>query len=110
MKEQELGALLDALEAELRRLDCWEASPPPADALASPLPFAHDRLTFTQWLQWLFLPRLRTLLASGARLPARSGIAPMAEVSLADSGLDAAALVALLRRIDGLLEGDATGQ
>ncbi len=109
MKEGELGALLDALETELRRLGRWESTPPPADALASHLPFAHDRLRFTQWLQWLFLPRLRTLLASGARLPARSGIAPMAEVALADSGLDAAALIALLRRIDALLEGDRPG-
>ena len=33
----------------------------------------------------------------------------MAEVALADSGLDAAALIALLRRIDALLEGDRPG-
>ncbi|GAA4497099.1 YqcC family protein [Pseudaeromonas paramecii] len=70
--------LLDALEVELKHQTLWcDESPTPAQ-LASQLPFAVDSLDFHQWLQFIYLPRLRDLLAQGARLPSKVAVYPMA--------------------------------
>ncbi|MCF7992045.1 MAG: YqcC family protein [Thiohalocapsa sp.] len=98
--ETDVAALLDALQAELERVDQWEPAPPPQQALSSPLPFAVDTLRFTQWLQWIFLPRTRALLDAHGRLPLKSAILPMAEEALADTDWDASQLLVLIGRID----------
>ncbi|AWN14617.1 hypothetical protein SALB1_0410 [Salinisphaera sp. LB1] len=56
-------------------------APAPA-AMASRTPFCADTLTFTQWLQFIFVPRMRDLIEAGGPLPAASGIAVMAEAKL----------------------------
>jgi len=98
--ETRLAELLDDLQTELTRLDLWEATPPPPAALASPLPFCVDTLRFTQWLQWVFIPRTRAVLEGAAALPARSGIRPMAEEALAGCPWDTASLIAIVGAID----------
>jgi uncharacterized protein YqcC (DUF446 family) len=98
-----LADLLNAVEAELRCQGRWDASRPPANALASNQPFAVDFLTFDQWLQWILLPRLRELLATDAPLPTDCAIQPMAEEVYAEQAPDAQRLVALIGRIDRLL-------
>lgn len=71
--------LLAELEAELKRQSLWEAMPPSSDALASTSPFCVDTLPFTQWLQWIYIPRLRAIMDHGAILPTGSDIKPYAE-------------------------------
>jgi uncharacterized protein YqcC (DUF446 family) len=102
--------LLDQLlliEGELRRLGWWTATPPTAQALASQQPFAVDSMAFEQWLQWLFLPRMQQILASGGPLPGTCGIQPMAEMVLVDRASQARALLALLGEVDRLIAGAA---
>lgn len=103
--ETDVAALLDALQAELERVDQWEPAPPPPEALASPLPFAVDTLRFSQWLQWIFIPRTRALLDAHGRLPLKSAILPMAEEALAETDWDQSRLLALIGRIDRALNG-----
>lgn len=98
-----LADLLLAIEAELRRLDLWEPEPPSDEALASCEPFCVDTLSFTQWLQFILLPRLQVLLEAGAQLPANSQIAPMAEEALAGMKGDSDELIAQLGALDRLL-------
>lgn len=50
------------IERELRVLGWWSESPPSAQALASREPFCVDTLEFQQWLQWIFLPRMKVIL------------------------------------------------
>ena len=100
-----LAFWLAQLEAELRRLGLWAATPPPAEALASRLPFCCDTLTFPQWLQFVFLERMRRLVESDAPLPRACGIAPMAEEWFAGSATDVGHLLDILRNIDDLLSG-----
>jgi uncharacterized protein YqcC (DUF446 family) len=100
---EELRSVLALLEQELRRMGLWEAVPPPLAALSSVLPFCVDTLEFTQWLQWILLPRLHAVLDAGAALPARCGIAPMAEEALRGLEPDPDGLVELLRQLDRLL-------
>lgn len=98
-----LIAALFELEAELRRLELWEAEAPGADCFASTVPFCHDTMFFHQWLQWVLLPRLGELLELGTLPPFPSQMAELAELTWESTDLDAAGLIALLRRIDRLL-------
>lgn len=95
--------LLLAVEQELRRLQLWSVVAPPADALRSALPFCYDTLGLEEWLQWVFIPRFRDLLASGAPLPTPCGIAPLAEEYLAARGIEGSHLLPLLEALDALI-------
>ena len=71
--------LLIDLEYELRVMQLWEDASPSQQALASVEPFCIDTLTFPQWLQWVFLPRMHELVDTQGPLPEKCEIAPMAE-------------------------------
>ena len=106
-KEKELARLLLLVTSELRTMGLWQTQSPSHEALASTEPFAVDRLSFAQWLQFVFLPRMHQLIETESPLPENCSIAPMAEESFkADDRIDpvsGAALVAHLRGIDELL-------
>jgi uncharacterized protein YqcC (DUF446 family) len=99
----EVAEVLIDIEAQLRQLGQWSKLQPPAEALASDLPFCVDTLTFPQWLQFVLLPTLYTMLQEGQTLPERCGVAPMAEEYFRGTGLRSSELVAALVRIDELL-------
>jgi uncharacterized protein YqcC (DUF446 family) len=101
----ELAALLRELEAALHAASLWESVPPAPAALESVEPFCVDTLALPQWLQWIFLPRMRALLDARAALPPKCGVAAMAEMFFI-AREDAAALriVAVLRDIDRAVE------
>lgn len=96
------NVLID-IEAAMRELQLWQAEPPSAEALASDQPFAIDTLTFTQWLQFLFLPRLQQLVQIRGDLPSNCNIAPMAEEYFRPMSIPAGPLIIELKRIDTLL-------
>ena len=64
-----LAEQLLLIERELRLQNWWSEQPPMSEALASQQPFCVDTLAFEQWLQWIFLPRMKQLLESAAALP-----------------------------------------
>lgn len=101
--QTEIAAVLIDIESQLRQLGIWEKKPPSEEALGSDQPFCVDTLTFPQWLQFIFLPTLYRMMDAGDPLPARSGIAPMAEEYFRGSGLRSAELEVALLRIDALL-------
>lgn len=102
-RRAQLGALMDEIERELRRLELWETHSPAPHALRSEQPFCFDTLTFTQWLQWIFVARMRELLDGDAPLPQASDIHPLAEHVLAEHAYDSAPLLALIKRVDETL-------
>ena len=93
-----VAALLIDLEAQLRTRLLWDIEEPDPAALASTQPFCIDTLSFPQWLQFVFLPRMRALLDADLPLPAQCAIAEMAEMQFGSG--DAVAVIALLREID----------
>jgi uncharacterized protein YqcC (DUF446 family) len=103
---REIEQCLDAIEMELRRLDYWQKIPPSATDLASVLPFCCDTLEFPQWLQFIFIVKMRALLQSGAPLPTVCGIRPYAEEYFKQSGTDSGVLCKHLSAIDKLLTAD----
>jgi uncharacterized protein YqcC (DUF446 family) len=97
----EIASLLIDIEQELRVMGLWETEMPSTEALSSNEPFAIDTLGFTQWLQFIFIPKMAVLIEQQS-LPANCWIAPMAEEVFAQSNY-ASGLIAHLRRIDQLL-------
>jgi uncharacterized protein YqcC (DUF446 family) len=99
----ELGELLTALEREMRSQERWDALSPGPQALQSTQPFAFDTLEFDQWLQWVFLPKLRQLLAMQLPLPQSCAISPMAEEVYGADDPAGRRLIVIIARIDALL-------
>ena len=94
--------LLD-IEKELRELNLWAAEGIADEALQSNQPFAVDTMTFPQWLQFVFLPRMYSIVEQQSPLPLNCSIAPMAEYYFSNFNLHSAALIAHLSRIDTTL-------
>lgn len=97
-------SLLQQMEAVMHQQGLWEQVSPPAEAFTSPLPFCVDTMSFTQWLQWIFIARFRALLEGDHDLPANCNIAPMAEEAFKDMDADLHALTALLQQFDSLFD------
>ncbi|MFK5153880.1 YqcC family protein [Glaesserella parasuis] len=104
MKTQVKQHLTD-LEIALRVHNLWEATPPSAEALANDEPFCVSTLSATQWLQWIFLPRMHALLEANAELPRNFAISPYLEEAL--KNLDyLQALNAPLVKLETLLKSE----
>lgn len=91
------------IEHELRVQGWWSDEPPSEDALASTVPFAVDSMSFEQWLQWIFLARMREILENGFALPQASGILVMAETVYVDRPEESRGLRRLLAEFDQLI-------
>ncbi|HEX6996269.1 MAG TPA: YqcC family protein [Gammaproteobacteria bacterium] len=101
-RRQALAVVIDRLEATMRAADTWEDEPPPERLLASTQPFCFDTLTFTQWLQWLMIPRMRSILDNHEELPQTSAILPYAEEFVSERG-HGRELLRLIERFDELI-------
>lgn len=95
-----IASLLMDIEAELRRLQQWQHAAPAPEALASTEPFCVDTLTFAQWLQFIFLPRMHALAAAQRLPPARCELKPMAEEYWRGANLDVANLLRVIGELD----------
>lgn len=91
------------IERELRQQGWWQAEPPSAEALAGVEPFSVDTLDFDQWLQWVFLPRMKMIIEQDLPLPNASGILAMAEMVYADRAEQSRGLRASLAHFDELI-------
>lgn len=102
-RHRAVHALLIDLEAELRQRGLWQATPPPAAALASHQPFCVDTLRFEQWLQFILITRLYSLIERSETLPGHSAIAPMAEEMWQSYRIDCSGVIAVLVQLDEAL-------
>lgn len=91
------------IERELRTQGWWDDVPPGPEALSSVEPFSVDTLDFHQWLQWVFLVRMKHILEQNLPLPSASGIFEMAEQVYADRPLQSLGLRAALKKFDQLI-------
>lgn len=62
-----------------------------------------DTLEFAQWLQWIFLPRMKVILERDLPLPNASGILEMAEMTYAGCLSQTRSLQQHLARFDQLI-------
>ncbi|MGY0614093.1 YqcC family protein [Vibrio sp. FJH11] len=75
-KSTKLVELLHQLEAQLKRHELWQQTMPSTTALQSVEPFAIDTLDPNEWLQWIFIARMRALVESNQPLPSGFSIEP----------------------------------
>lgn len=104
-KSQHLLALLSKLELALTALNLWQQQRPNKEALNSRQPFCLDTLTFSQWLQFVFIEKIQEMIASNMPLPTQVLISPMAEEAFKGMGDEAADIINTLADIDQLLSG-----
>jgi uncharacterized protein YqcC (DUF446 family) len=100
-----IAEVLIDIEKELRELHLWDSEMISEEALASEQPFAVDTMTFPQWLQFIFLPRMYFIVDEHRQLPGNCGIAPMAEEYFSVLNLPSLPLIVHLQKIDALLTG-----
>lgn len=100
---QKTTQLLNGLQTELQRLEFWQENPPSTTAMQSTAPFCCDTMPLHQWLQFIFLPKMRQLIAQQQPLPKKIAIAPFAEVAYANEARRVVTLIAMLSAIDLLL-------
>ncbi len=103
----EVADSLLRIEMELRQLGVWESEAPPPEAFDSTQPFCIDTLEFTQWLQFVFVARLKILIEADHPLPSVSGIAPMAEEHFRGRPESGEGLIRELEVMDKLLSGQS---
>lgn len=98
-----LTALLLEIETDLRLFDRWSFEPPPSQAFSSEIPFCCDVLEATEWLQFIFLPKMKLIIDTQSELPSRCGIAPYFEESMQSDERNTDSLLALLAQVDKIL-------
>ena len=81
MIDQTVIHLLDNLEHHLKQLQLWQQELPPLQALNSNAPFCCDTLSFEQWLQFIFIPKMREIIELDVPLSVSMTLLPMAEQS-----------------------------
>ncbi|MGC6406736.1 YqcC family protein [Bisgaard Taxon 45] len=94
---------LQQLQSNMQSLGLWQITPPPESAFLSEQPFALDTMSPTEWLQWIFIPRMYALVESEAVLPNKISITPYLEEALKElNGL--ADLLSPISEIEKLLQ------
>jgi uncharacterized protein YqcC (DUF446 family) len=94
---------IDDIEAEMKRLGMWRSEPLPLEAYDFQEAFAMDKMTFTSWLQFVFIPRVRQIIETNGPFPTQSQVGAQA-VREFDGNDDANRLVTLLSDFDALIE------
>lgn len=105
-----VAEVLMDIEKELRYLQLWDDEMISEEALSSEQPFAVDTMTFPQWLQFIFLPRMYFMIEQRMQLPGSCGIAPMAEEYFSVLGLPSLPLIGFLKKMDTLLSRNVNGK
>lgn len=98
--QQSVALLIDRIEEEMRATGFWQSEPPTPAQLAFTKAFAMDTMAFAQWLQFVFIPRVREAIASND-FPSSSSVGAQA-VREFDGEPQAGRLVSLLSQFDAL--------
>ena len=91
---------VEKIEAEMKRIGYWQQEPLRPEQLEFQQAFAMDTMSYAQWLQFIFLPRVREAIAA-EEFPRSSSVGTQA-IREFDGDDNAAGLVALLCNFDAL--------
>jgi len=100
--QEEASRYAEQIESEMRSIGFWQTAPLRPEQLRFKQAFAMDTMTFAQWLQFIFLPRVREAIASN-EFPSSSSVGAQA-VREFDGTPDADRLVTLLSEFDALFD------
>lgn len=94
---------LAAIEAEMRRIGMWQAKPLAEDQYDFREAFARDTMAFAQWLQFIFVPRVKSIVEAQGEFPSGSSVGTQALREF-DGDAEAGKLASLLCEFDGLFD------
>jgi uncharacterized protein YqcC (DUF446 family) len=97
-----VAAKIDEIEAEMRRIGMWQEQPLRPEQYAFRQAFGMDTMAFDQWLQFVFIPRVREIVAARGAFPPHSEVAAQAVREFDAHPLDTDRLHALLHEFDRL--------
>ena len=100
--KQNVSRYVEQIEAEMRSIGLWQDQPLSPEQMQFSQAFAMDTMTFSQWLQFIFLPRVREAVAS-ERFPSSSSVGAQA-IREFDGDDNAGQLITLLSEFDGLFD------
>jgi uncharacterized protein YqcC (DUF446 family) len=104
-KHSQIGRLLITLQQEMQAQGQWSTVAISSQALMSQQPFCMDTMNFSQWLQFVFIPRMQALIDGQLPLPSMAkgqGIEPMAsEYYKQDNNCQP--IIILIAQLDDLL-------
>ncbi len=95
------GNKTSEIEAEMKRIGFWSLDPLPEDAYDFREAFAMDTMAFSQWLQFILIPRVRSIIEQKGDFPSESMVGTQA-VREFDGDTMASDLVNLLCEFDDL--------
>jgi uncharacterized protein YqcC (DUF446 family) len=99
---QDVVRYADRIEAEIRRIGFWQDEPLRPEQMEFTQAFAMDTMTYAQWLQFIFLPRVREAAAAN-QFPSSSSVGTQA-VREFDGSPEAGDLITLLAEFDALFD------
>ena len=94
-------ARLTAIEAEMKRSGLWQSHPLAPEQYDFQQAFAMETLAFSQWLQFIFIPRVRDIIQTRGDFPSSSSVGAQA-VREFDGFEEATGLVSMLSEFDAL--------
>ncbi len=103
VRRERLAELLNALQDAMLAAGLWQQQRPCEQALASQQPFAIDSLMFEQWLQFILIEKLRSLLEQNVALPSAMAVSPMAEQVFTSPCHKTQKVLTIIQRIDLLI-------
>ena len=103
---EQARSILQSLQQAMVVHDVWSSEDVSAAALLGQQPFCADTMNFSQWLQFVLIPRMSILIETQQALPQLikgQGIEPMATEYYKDIS-DKHSLLMLIRQFDELLQ------
>lgn len=91
---------LEQIQAEMKRINLWQENPLEPEQYDFKAAFAGDTMSFSQWLQFVFIPSVKRA-AANEKFPASSQVSAMA-VREFDGMEEASRLIDMLSAFDAL--------
>jgi uncharacterized protein YqcC (DUF446 family) len=66
---ERIGANIAEIENEMKRIGYWQSDPLRPEQYEFRSAFAMDTMAFSQWLQFIFIPRVKNMLETGEKFP-----------------------------------------
>jgi uncharacterized protein YqcC (DUF446 family) len=95
------GLKISEIESEMKRIGYWSPDPLPEEAYDFHEAFAIDTMAFTQWLQFILIPRVKQIIEQEDTFPTESMVGVQA-VREFDGDDNASHLVTMLSEFDDL--------
>jgi len=96
-----VAAKADEIEQEMKRVGLWQEKPLAPEQYNFTSAFGMDTMSFDQWLQFVFLPRVREIISTRSKFPVSSSVGAQA-VREFDGYPNAERLITLLSEFDRL--------